>query len=124
MEKFGDWKHTESITDWTFPGAAATWQFKTTAPAEFTLEVEYSCSEEADLSDWRVIVDGREIKIPLIDTGERVRREGFGHSLIRLRTYSVGLIAFPAAGSHKISLVSNSARCATVKISALRLTPR
>jgi alpha-L-fucosidase len=123
MEKFGDWKHAECVGGWSGTEPAATWEFRTLEPGSFYLDVEYTCPPEADYSEWQITLDGQRLTFPLLDTGERPRREKGRGPLPRFRTYRIGMFDLPNAGTHKLRLGPTGPEGKGVRISALNLTP-
>lgn len=123
MEKFGDWKHAECITDWAAAGGAATWEFRTLEPGAFYLDIEYTCPKEADYSEWRLDCGGTERIFPLIDTGERAQRAAFGGALPRFRTYRIGLIDVPGPDACRLTLRPLDTGAPAVRVAGLVLTP-
>jgi len=126
MEKFGDWKHADCIGGWQGRGSEAVWQFQTTGASGFYLEVEYTCPSEDDYAEWRVTLDGRETTFPLIDTGERDHRAifaDFNQELPRFRTYRVGVVELPAAGSHTLTIGPAGSAGSRTRITAVHLVP-
>jgi alpha-L-fucosidase len=83
MEKFGDWKHAECLGAWRPGDSSAAWDFLTVEPGAFTLDVEYTCPEAGDYSEWQLEVGGTTVLFPLLDTGERARRAAFGWASCR-----------------------------------------
>jgi alpha-L-fucosidase len=123
MEKFGDWKHAQCAGRWHGSESAATWAFRTVEPGSFYLDVEYSCPATDDYSEWRVRCGETDLTFPLIDSGERPMREGFGHTLMRFRTYRVGVVDFPKAGLHELRFGPTGKAGGGVRVSSLVLTP-
>jgi alpha-L-fucosidase len=123
MEKFGDWHHAECLVGWAGGASAATWRFNALEPASFYLDVEYTCAEADDYSEWRVQCGAADLTFPLIDTGERAKRAAFGGALPRFRTYRVGVIDFPSAGAYQLRLGPTGAEGKGVRVAALTLTP-
>ncbi len=123
MEKFGDWKHAESIADWQGAESAATWEFQTVEPGSFYLDVEYTCPAEDDYSEWRVRCGATDVTFPLLDTGERPKRAAFGGALPRFRTYRVGVLDLPKPGRHQLCLGPTGSEGKGVRISSLNLAP-
>jgi alpha-L-fucosidase len=123
MEKFGDWHHAECLGGWQGADSQAAWRFRTVAPASFYLDIEYTCGAEDDYAEWRVCWDGEEVTFPLVDSGEREHRAVWGGELPRFRIYRVGMVEFPAAGEHVLSLGPTGAAGLGVRVAGVRLTP-
>jgi alpha-L-fucosidase len=123
MEKFGDWKHAECVAGWR-PGSSATWEFRLIEPGAFILEVEYTCPEAGDYSEWQLQVADTDLVFPLLDTGERARRAVFGWGeWPRFRAYRVGQFELPGPGPCRLTLRPLDAAGASARIAALTLTP-
>lgn len=123
MEKFGDWKHAECAVGWAGAGSSASWSFRTVEPAEFYADVVYSLPAADDYSEWRLTLDGKPVTFPLIDTGEREKRQAFGGVFPRFRTYRVGLIRFAHAGLHELSLGPTGEAGRTMRLESIILRP-
>jgi len=123
MEKFGDWKHAECLSGWKGETSSAAWGFRTIEPGLFYLDVEYTCPAKDDYSEWRVRCGDTDLTFPLIDTGEREKREAFGGALPRFRTYRVGVIDFPKPGAQHLVFNPTGLAGSKVRVSALSLTP-
>jgi alpha-L-fucosidase len=121
MEKFGDWHHEECAGAWEGPGSSAAWEFRTTEPGTYVLNVEYSCPQEDDYSEWQVTVDGKRITFPAVDSGERAKRAAFPGALPRFRTYRIGDFAFAKSGLHTISIGPTGAQGKGVRIASATL---
>lgn len=123
MEKFGDWKHAQCLSGWSGDASNATWTFNTVEPGVYDLEVEYTCPDTDDYSEWQLTLDGRRITFPLIDTGERERRKAFGGPLPRFRAYRIGRVELTGPGKHTLILGPAGAAGAKIRISDLTLSP-
>lgn len=124
MEKFGDWKHADCLSGWRAGESSATWEFRTVEPGSFLLDVEYTCPEAGDYSEWCLQVGDTEVLFPLLDTGERAKRAAFGWGeLPRFRLYRVGQIDLPGPGPCRLTVRPLDAAGAAVRIAALPLTP-
>lgn len=123
MEKFGDWKHAECIGAWRAGESAATWELQTLESGAFYLDIEYTCPESGDYSEWRLDLGETELNFPLIDTGERSHRTAFGGALPRFGTYRVGLLDVPGPRVCRLMLCALDAAGAAVRIAGLTLTP-
>ncbi len=123
MEKFGDWKHMQCLVGWKDADSSATWEFSTVGPCSFYLDIEYTCPMECDYSEWRVRCGDTDLTFPLIDTGERPKRQAFGGALPRFRTYRVGVIDFPGPGIHSFTFGPTGQECKGIRVSSLNLVP-
>ena len=123
MEKFGEWNHLDSLSGWSAGESVATWEFRTLEPGAFYIDVEYTCPEAGDYSEWRIEVGSAEFIFPLIDTGERAKRAAFGGALPRFRTYRAGVLDLPGPGPCRLTLQPLEGAGATVRIAGLSLGP-
>ncbi|HUU23585.1 MAG TPA: hypothetical protein VM389_13720, partial [Phycisphaerae bacterium] len=123
MEKFGDWKHMECLSDWRAPRGRAAWSFATIEPGWLYVDVEYSSVPESDYSEWRMRLGDADVTFPLIASGHcRVGDSGGNRELARFRTYRVGLFELPR-GRQTLSLGPTRPPGGPVHISAMILTP-
>jgi len=122
MEKFGDWKHAECLFGWQRANSSAAWEFRTVEPGSFYLDLEYTCPAHDDYSEWHVRCGDTSLTFPLIDTGEREKREAFGGALPRFRTYRVGILEFNKPGAQRLTINPTGQAGKGVRVSALRLT--
>ncbi len=121
MEKFGDWKHVECLSDWEPPRAKASWDFATLQGGRFYVDVEYSSVPESDYCEWRMRLGESDVTFPLMASGHCC--EGGGHELARFRTYRVGLFELPK-GPQTLSLSPTRPTGGPVYVSAVILTPQ
>lgn len=121
MEKFGDWKHVDSVVGWETTDASATWTFKVVEPVSFYLDVEYTAGVEEDNSEWELRINDETRPFPIIDTGERDTR-AMGPELPRYRNYRIGIIDLQP-GTHTLSISPSEAAGFGARIKALHLTP-
>ena len=123
MEKFGDWKHVDSLGEWRVPGGSASWAFRTLQPGRFYVDVEYSATEKGDYSEWELKVDDNVRTLPLIDTGERAKRALWSGEFPRFRLYRAGVVDLRQPGAHALQLRPLDTGGAGVRIAGLILTP-
>ena len=123
MEKFGDWKHADCLGGWCGPDSSATWNFRTLQPESFYIDVEYSCPASDDYSEWRLRCGATNLTFPLIDTGERPKREAFDDTLPRFRTYRIGMVDFPKPGAQRLTINPTGIMGKNIRIASLKLIP-
>ena len=123
MEKFGDWKHSECLGNWSGADSSATWEFRTVEPGRFYLDVEYTCAADDDYAEWRVRCGDTDLTFPLIDTGERSKRKAFDSPLPRFRTYRIGVMDFLNAGLQRLLLNPTGSAGKGIRVSSLKLVP-
>jgi alpha-L-fucosidase len=124
MEKFGDWKHADCVTAWTGPESTATWTFRSYGAARFFLELDYACTETADGTEGIVSLGGEEMPFPVLDTGERSQSVGFHGGWPLFRTYRIGIVTLPRAGTHTLTVrPSEAVENGWIKLRSVSLLP-
>lgn len=108
MEKFGEWKHVQRITEWE-PGGAATWEVDVVEPGNYQVDLSYA--GEGRLV-WQVGIEG----------GETIQNQQ--NSSHNYQEFPIGWIEFPAPGRYKVSVscIEGETKTASLKsISFLRV---
>lgn len=88
MEKFGEWKGANQVSDWTGAGRAS-WTVDVAEPGDYRIDLNYR--GEGKLV-WR------------IETGEGVKLQNQQNSSAIYQAHSFGLLPFKKAGRHTISV--------------------
>ncbi len=107
MEKFGEWKFANQVSDWK-PTGRATWTVDVAEPGDYRIELNYKGDGKLV---WR------------IETDEGVKLQNQQNSSPIYMAHSFGLLNFKTAGRHTVavSLVAGPADKASLQ--AIRLTP-
>lgn len=129
MERFGEWKAANSLTDWK-PGSKATWNAEVQKLGIYKLRVDFSVNSTADFSQWEVGVGDQRYTFEAHYTGEREvqnrtgRRQFWGALDPRYRRQDVGAVTLDA-GAQTITIrpLTTDGTAASVKVTALRLEP-
>lgn len=106
MEKFGEWKHANQVSEWT-PAGRATWTVDVAEPGDYRLELTYR--GEGRLV-WR------------IETDEGVQLQNQQNSSMVYHAYPFGLLTFRRPGRHTIAVSLVSGPPDKASLSAIRLT--
>ncbi|MFC7337752.1 alpha-L-fucosidase [Haloferula chungangensis] len=88
MEKFGEWKHVDRVTEWTKDGAA-TWEVEVLEPGNYQVDLTYA--GEGRLV-WKVAVEG----------GEAIQNQQ--NSSHNYQSFPIGWLEFPKPGRYKVSV--------------------
>jgi alpha-L-fucosidase len=129
MERFGEWKTANSLTDWHSDGKAS-WTAQVERAGLYKLAIDLSAGGDADFSEWEIAAGDRRYTVEAHYTGERAvtsrtgRRAFWGVLDPRFRQQAVGAIMLDA-GVQSLSIrpLTTDGSATSVKVSALRLTP-
>ena len=101
MEKFGEWKRINRVHQWK-PDGRATWEVDVLEPGDYYVDLTYA--GEGRLV-WQVAIEG----------GEQIQNQQ--NSSHNYQSFPIGLINFPKAGRHKVSVscVEGDAESASLK---------
>jgi alpha-L-fucosidase len=102
MEKFGDWKHADSVVGWTGPESTVAWSFRALRAARYYLELDYSSRSQADGTEGIVAVGGEEFPFPVLDTGERAEAVPNHGNWPQFRTYRLGVADLARPGRYTL----------------------
>ena len=107
MEKFGEWKHANQVSDWK-ENSDVTWTVDVQKPGLYYLELSYSGK---DRLVWKTVTD------------ENVMVQNQQAATEKYVYYTMGILEFKTAGKHTVttSLVDGDFKKASLK--ALKLTP-
>ena len=101
MEKFGEWKHANQVSNWEENGTV-TWEVNVQKPGYYYLDLEYKG-------------DGRLVWKTITDEGIRVQNQQAATNKYAYRR--MGILEFKTAGNHtiKTSLVEGDAKTSSLK---------
>ena len=107
MEKFGEWKHANQISDWAINGKV-TWTVNVLEPGYYYLDLSY---RGKDRVVWKTVTDE-----DILIQNQQAATEKYVY-------YNMGIIEFKTSGDHTItvSLVDGDRKISSLK--ALKLTP-
>jgi alpha-L-fucosidase len=88
MEKFGEWKHTNQISEWE-PGSAATWEVNVLKPGSYQVDLTYAGEPRLV---WSVAVDG----------GETIQNQQ--NASLNYQSFQIGWLNFPKPGKYKVNV--------------------
>jgi alpha-L-fucosidase len=103
MEKFGEWKHVEQITDWK-EGSTATWEVDVLIPGNYQVDLTYS--GEGRLV-WAVAVQG----------GQCIRNQQ--NSSHNYQTFENGWLNFPSVGRYQVDVSCIEGNTKTASLAAI-----
>ncbi|MEP4078340.1 alpha-L-fucosidase [Haloferula sp.] len=87
MEKFGEWKHVDRVTEWE-DGGAATWEVEIAEAGDYQVDLTYS--GEGRLV-WQVEIEG----------GDSIKNQQ--NSSHNYQSFPIGWVEFPKPGRYKVS---------------------
>ncbi len=107
MEKFGEWKHANQVSDWTENGAV-TWEVNVQKPGYYYLDLEYKG-------------DGRLVWKTTTDEGVKVQNQQAATNKYAYRR--MGILDFKTTGNHiiKTSLVEGDVKTSSLK--SIKISP-
>ena len=88
MEKFGEWKHTNQISEWE-PGSAATWEVNVLKPGCYQVDLTYAGEPRLV---WSVAVDG----------GETIQNQQ--NASLNYQSFQIGWLNFPKPGKYRVNV--------------------
>lgn len=95
MEKFGDWKHADCLTQWKRESVAE-WRFKPLLSMRATIQIEYSSTFENGDTKWQLWIGSQKLEFPLIASGEDSTGIGGWPRRMRFRTIIAGTLQLNA----------------------------
>lgn len=107
MEKFGEWKHVNQISDWKKEGTAE-WEVDVYREGLYYFKVK--CAGEGPLV-WKVTTD------------EGVMIQNQQPSTSQYQYYDIGILSFKNPGKHKISVSLLKGEASTSSLSAIIIDP-
>jgi len=107
MEKFGEWKHMTQVGKWE-DGGRAVWTVDVATPGDYQVELTYK--GEGRLV-WRIESDG----------GAKLQNQQNSASVYH--TYPFGLLSFPKASKHTLTVSLIDGDRAKASLSAIRISP-
>jgi len=129
MERFGEWKSANSLTEWK-AGSQAAWKAQVQTPGLYKLKVDLSVNGTADFSEWELRVGDRRYTFEAHYSGEREssvrtgRRKFWGNLDPRYRRQDIGAIRLDG-GEQTITIrpLTQDGTAASAKITALQFDP-
>ena len=107
MEKFGEWKHMTQAGNWE-DGGRAVWTVDVAMPGDYYVDLTYK--GEGRLV-WR------------IETDEGAKLQNQQNSASVYHTYPFGLLSFPKASKHTLTVSLIDGDRAKASLSAVRISP-
>lgn len=106
MEKFGEWKHVERVTDWNI-NSTATWEVEVLAPGDYMIDLTYAGTGRLV---WRVAVDG----------GESIQNQQNSSHIYQ--SFPIGLLNFPKPGKYGVKVSCLEGEIKTASLTAIHFT--
>jgi alpha-L-fucosidase len=107
MEKFGEWKHANQVSNWTENGGV-TWEVNVQKPGYYYLDLEYKG-------------DGRLVWKTTTDEGIKVQNQQAATNKYAFR--NMGILEFKTAGNHTIKTTLVEGDVKTSSLKSIKLTP-
>lgn len=124
MEKFGEWKHLNQISQWK-PEARATWTVNVAQPGDYQVELTYKGEgSQAEEFDWQTGVDFNDAGrlVWQVETDEGAMLQNQQNSSNVYQTYPIGTLTFVRAGLHTLSVAFVDGNGDKASLAAVRLT--
>lgn len=106
MEKFGEWKHANQVSEWQKTGKA-TWTIEVAEPGDYRVELTYR---------------GEGKLVWAIESSEGVRLQNQQNSSTVYHAYPFGLLSFARAGRHTVSVSLVAGPPDKASLTAMKLT--
>jgi alpha-L-fucosidase len=107
MEKFGEWKHAEQISNWT-AAAKVSWTLNVQSPGYYCLDVTY---KGKDKLVWRT------------ETDEGVVVQNQQAATDKYNSYRMGIIEFKTQGKHILSVSLVNGDTQTSSLESIKISP-
>ncbi|WOH38140.1 alpha-L-fucosidase [Thalassotalea fonticola] len=111
MEKFGEHKHSQNISQWQHKNANAQWQVNVLTPGKYTVKIEYASDLAGDGSQWQIQANDDTLSFVTMDTGYRRSLLGSKDSKgkkikprMRYEMVELGLLNLTKSGLQTITL--------------------
>lgn len=116
MEKFGEWKHVNQVSNWK-DGGAATWQVDVAEAGSYHIDLTYKGEERPA---WK---QGEKRPVWKIATDEGSTLQNQQASSAVYRSYPFGILTFKTPGRHTVSVSLVDGDPAKSSLASIRLTP-
>lgn len=107
MEKFGEWKKVNQVSNWE-GGGRAVWEFDVAAPGDYLVQLTY---KGEDRLAWR------------IETDEGAMLQNQQNAASVYHTYPFGLLSFSRAGKHTLTVSLIDGKRDKASLSAVNISP-
>ena len=106
MEKFGEWRHCNQISQWK-PGGSATWEVDVLQPGDYQVDLTYAGENRLV---WSVAVEG----------GETIQnQQNASHNY---QSFPIGWLNFPKPGKYKVSVACLDGNPDTASLKSISFT--
>jgi alpha-L-fucosidase len=125
MEKFGTWKHVQSITNWDATNSQASWVINVKEPGTYFVDFRYNSFVEASENEWDVFTEhSSQLRFLSIGTTGAKTKGSWDSLRYRFRTVRAGTIHISKSGKQTITVKSaNKLKGNGMQLEALHLTP-
>jgi alpha-L-fucosidase len=106
MEKFGEWKHTNQISEWE-PDSAATWEVNVLKPGNYQVDLTYAGEPRLV---WSVAVEG----------GETIQNQQ--NASLNYQSFQIGWLNFPKPGKYKVNVSCIEGNTKTASLKSISFT--
>lgn len=120
MEKFGEWKHIEQVTNWK-DGAKIVWEVEVFEPGYYQIDLNYSGDRGQNKVNPKKSGSWRLVWRITNDEGDSVQNQQNASHVYKF--YKMGLMHFKKAGKHTISVQLIEGNPTTTSLQDIRFTP-
>lgn len=106
MEKFGEWKHTNQISEWE-PDSAATWEVNVLKPGSYQVDLTYAGEPRLV---WSVAVEG----------GETIQNQQ--NASLNYQSFQIGWLNFPKPGKYRVNVSCIEGNTKTASLKSISFT--
>ena len=107
MEKFGEWKHCQQISQWK-TGGSAIWWFDVLKPGDYQIDLTYAGDNRLA---WSVAVEG----------GEAIQNQQ--NASCNYQSFPMGWLNFPKPGRYKVSVACLEGNLDTASLKSISFNP-
>ena len=107
MEKFGEWKHCQQISQWK-TGGSATWWVDVLKPGDYQIDLTYAGDNRLA---WSVAVEG----------GEAIQNQQ--NASCNYQSFPMGWLNFPKPGRYKVSVACLDGNLDTASLKSISFNP-
>ena len=122
MEKHGDWKHAQSITNWSSDKSQASWVINVKRPGTYFVDFDYNAFNKASGNEWDVFTEeGPKLRFFSLETTGAEKTSGVRYRFLNVRA---GTFTFTKAGRQTLTVkAASKPKSDGMQLQALRIIP-